>query len=608
MIRRLTSVDWPALVARGRALCTRENFQAVDAWLARYGVYILLAFALLYYGQYYRSGLNFGGEGGTAGVIALRLMEGQRPIVDTFLGYNVMWFYPIVGLFYLFGPDYVALRLFFFAICTLGGILAFLTVRRSTHSGLYALLVSSLVILIPGMLFRNYMPFLGLVNMYCLLQAYVFAQPSRRRTALWMVVAGAVLGMTYLFRIELGFFFSIITLGLAVLYPLGVRGQFIRRIPLAKFGVLAAVVMSLLVHLPVYLDAKARGFDQAFLNQYKDWYGLVSTGLKQQLGLHPAKKQKAEVAGQPAPASSSPAPVVQQEAAPVVDKNVLQRPPISDAWKLPRFYDRAFVIISYLPVLVSVLVLGVGGVVFFVSLCRKWPESREVSLTLLTALGCSLTLYPQFLFFRPDTPHLSEFMAPFLVTLGLVIWHSARVLPRYPAWPVRAFLVSLILLCGVSIGLYFYHTMPKESGGTIAAKKKRNVRFQALNGVDVYLSKKEIGDYQAIFDAIVQNSERGDYVVCYPYAPTINFMTDRPSYEHNQYVDNATSSSKFHRDTLAEIDKYQPAVIVIDNRDINQSDSSRFAVWAAETYRYIQENYRHLGTYRRQEIYVRKTP
>ena len=97
--------------------------------LGRTGVAI---FAAIYYSLYYRSGLNFSGEGGTVAIVALRLLDGQRPIVDTFLGYNVMWFYPVAWLFKLTGPDYTALRLFFFAICTVTGLLAFFIVRRVT--------------------------------------------------------------------------------------------------------------------------------------------------------------------------------------------------------------------------------------------------------------------------------------------------------------------------------------------------------------------------------------------------------------------------------------------------------------------------------------------
>ena len=145
--------------------------------------------------------------------------------MDTFLGYNVMWFYPVAWLFQLTGPDYTALRVFFFLLCTITGVLAFFIVRRVTGSGWYSVLAALGPVLIPGMLFRNYMAFLAMLNMLALLQAYVFEQPTKRRQILWMTGAGAVLGLTYLMRIDLGAFFTLITAGLIALYPFGLRGS-----------------------------------------------------------------------------------------------------------------------------------------------------------------------------------------------------------------------------------------------------------------------------------------------------------------------------------------------------------------------------------------------
>ena len=101
--------------------------------------------------------------------------------------------------------------------------------RRVTGSGWYSVLAALGPVLIPGMLFRNYMAFLAMLNMLALLQAYVFEQPTKRRQILWMTGAGAVLGLTYLMRIDLGAFFTLITAGLIVLYPFGLRGALARR-------------------------------------------------------------------------------------------------------------------------------------------------------------------------------------------------------------------------------------------------------------------------------------------------------------------------------------------------------------------------------------------
>ena len=51
------------------------------------------AFAIM--GLDWRCGLMLSGEEGVAAVAAQRLNAGELPIVHTFLGYNVGWFYPI---------------------------------------------------------------------------------------------------------------------------------------------------------------------------------------------------------------------------------------------------------------------------------------------------------------------------------------------------------------------------------------------------------------------------------------------------------------------------------------------------------------------------------
>jgi hypothetical protein len=113
------------------------------------------------------------------------------------------------------------------------------------------------------------------LNMLALLQAYVFEQPTKCRQILWMTGAGAVLGLTYLMRIDLGTFFTLITAGLIALYPFGLRETFARRLRLASVGAICTVVMFCATHAPFYLDAVKRGYSAAFVNQYTSWIGMV---------------------------------------------------------------------------------------------------------------------------------------------------------------------------------------------------------------------------------------------------------------------------------------------------------------------------------------------
>ncbi|MFZ9933127.1 MAG: hypothetical protein ACO3G9_08015 [Chthoniobacterales bacterium] len=99
-------------------------------------------------------------------------------------------------------------------------------------------------------------------------------------------------------------------------------------------------------------------------------------------------------------------------------------------------------------------------------------------------------------------------------------------------------------------------------------------------------------------------------MVVYPYAPTINFMTDRPSYEYNLYVDDSTADDRFQREARERIELHRPAVIVIDNRPINRTDRSRFKNWASDLMSYITSSYRPAGTFQvgRREIEVYARP
>ncbi|HEY5768391.1 MAG TPA: hypothetical protein VIS71_00980 [Terrimicrobium sp.] len=578
----------------------------LESALRTWGALGVAIFAAIYYACYYRSGLNFSGEGGTVALVALRLLDGQRPIVDTFLGYNVMWFYPVAWLFQLTGADYTALRVFFFALCTATGVMAFFIVRRVTGSGWYSVLAALGPVLIPGMLFRNYMAFLATLNMLALLQAYVFEQRTKRGQILWMTGAGAALGLTYLMRIDLGAFFTLITAGLIVLYPFGLRGALARRMQVAGVGIICTVVMFCATHAPFYIDAVKRGYSAAFVNQYTSWIGMVRYLASQQMAKPALPRPAPAPVGETlvaAAAEPTPAPTPKPRNRDVDSEGYLQKRSLADVIRAKTLSDRAFAVATYLPIPIALLILIPAAALLIGAFARSDFILRTEALALLVTTGSALTLFPQYFFFRPDTPHLSEFMAPFLVAIACALWIASRWGNRNPV--ARIYWVLLVVICAVDIALYFFHAFPKESSGSVAARTKRKFELVAENGVRVWLKQKERDEVAEICRVIKKYTKPTDYIVCYPYAPTINFMTKRPSYEYNLYVDNAHNVSAFFQETVAEVEKYRPGAILIDNRALNQTEDSRFHNWAAETYEWIKSNYAYAGTFRRQEIYLR---
>ena len=587
----------------------------LDSRLKIWGAPGVAVFAAIYYSLYYRSGLNFSGEGGTVALVALRLLEGQRPIVDTFLGYNVMWFYPVAWLFQLTGPDYTALRVFFFVLCTITGVMAFFIVRRITGSGWFSILAALGPVLIPGMIFRNYMAFLVMLNMLALLRAYVFEQPTRLRQILWMAVAGAALGLTYLMRIDLGTFFTVLNIGLIILFPLGRRQGFAQAAWLATTGAILAVLMFSATHAPIYMDALKRGYADAFSAQYTGWIGMVRFLAAQELAKRSAPPPPPKAPDQAPRVEQSPPPESAATQAPsqqsrdvqrgrdVDSDGYLQKRSLTDVIAARSLSDRLFALATYLPIPLALLIVLPACGLLLVALFRRDLSLKTEALALLVTTGSSLTLFPQYFFFRPDTPHLSEFMAPFIVAIFSSVWLAFRWRRRNA---VAAIYCGLITILGfVAVAVYFLHAFPKESSGSIAARKMRKYEFVAENGVRVWLKQKEYEDIAQMFQVLSTYTRPSDYIVCYPYAPTINFMTNRPSYEYNLYVDNAHNVSEFFQETLAEVAKYRPAAILIDNRALNQTEESRFRNWAPETYTWIRSHYAYAGTFRRQEIYLR---
>lgn len=580
-----------------------------ESLLYRFGAVVVFLTAIIYYSYYYRSGLNVGGEGGTVAVVAMRLMDGQIPMVETVLNYNVLWFFPVAWLFELTGPNYIALRIYFFALCTLTGLMSFFVVRRVTGSGLFSVLVAVCPVLIPGMMFRNYMGFLAVLNMLCLLNAWVFEQRTRRRQFVWMAISGAAVGVTYLVRIDLGAFFTVMLVGLAALFPFGKEGAVSSRLKFSVLGLLLAFAVILAVHVPFYADSVKRGYSGNFVHQYFGWIGIMKS-----LAAEEIKDAAAEA--EPPPAKPAPVAVAAlaankpQPAAvdrkdtdnrDLATENYMQKPALEEA---DTFYDKASAIVIYLPVPISLLLVLPSGIILLVALFRRNFALRTDALVILITTGSALTLFAQYFFFRPDTPHLSEFMVPFMVAMACSAWVLCR-------WAATARPIAMLyaavaaIICLADFSLYFYHAMPKESAGTVAAKHKRRYQLIAENGVDVLLKRQERDEFQGLCDVIKKYTKPGDYLVAYPYSPTVNFMTNRPSYQGNLYIDNAHNISRFYKETMAEIAKYKPAAIVIDNRDINHTEESRFSNWAWRTYGWIKKNYAYAGTFRRQEVYLR---
>ncbi len=556
-------------------------------------VVLLLMVALCYYGSYYRHGVNFRDEGGTVALGAQRLMAGEVPIRDVALNYNVMWFYPVTWIFKATGVSYVAVRVYCFALSTLAAVLGFLVVekarRDSGRTGVpwVAFLVGLMLIAVPGMTFKNYMPLLAVANTLLVLYgtAVPLCFPRLWRPA---VAGGLIVGLTYLIRIDLGVFFTVLWT-LMLLARLAERGgSIVARARVVAVGITIVWVLAFAAHLPVLWHATARGYRAEFVAQYPNWIGKLTLGLVQ--WKTEARKTPADNVAQP----GAPAEKFRRE--------ILKRPAFADAKNVKEpWLVYAFVILSHLPLL-TLGVLAALACWQWVTGLRRGETTRPLAALIL--IGGALTVFPQFWFFRPDPPHLSEFMPCFWAgTAGA--WF---LIGRGSLFSKRL-LAVLGVVMALHAGLYLARMINDRWTGTIAIRWANKVLFEGDNGVRVYVQSKEIEDLRKLREVIQQHAGPEDCVVAYPYLPTVNLLADRRTYERDVYVDNATAGRNWNAKAIGRFEKFKPAVIVFNDWAVNMHEDSRFTVWAAPAVRWISENYEFAGQFHfreRFQVYVRR--
>jgi hypothetical protein len=545
---------------------------------------LIVVAAIGYYGSYIQFWFNPTDEGGSNALIAMRIAAGETPMKDVELGYNVGWFLPIVALFKIFGTDFLLMRGWFFFLSTLTALCGWAVVRKLTCNDWIALGAGLLLVIFPGSQFKNYIPLCCVANALCVVHAVMGSEKDA--AFLWrLALAGLVLGLTFLIRIDLGYLFTLLWLGVAFLFLFDCRRKLARRfvMALAIPSLLLSVVFAL--HLPVWFWSGQRGFSTEFARQYQGWADLIAGKAESVVS------RRAEMAPVPPPGTASGKPTVDRSTLPRVSWEVARSLVAPDKTIL-------FILTYALPLFYLVLLVWAVMICVRQVLAGSFTPTSPPALALIVLIS-SLATFPQFFFFRPDRPHLAEFMPGcFVATL------SATVLLAHGAvrWAFGGILALLFALFG-------WFAFDHYSAGTIAArakiKKNKRMLFEGENGVRVLVHEREFEKLEKVRKAIASHSNPGEWLICYPYQPGYNVMTNRPTYERELYQDNATAPRGWGRQAIARIEEMRPAVVVIDDRAINQVDASKFSVWARRVHDYLRENYQLVETIGTIEIYAR---
>jgi hypothetical protein len=545
----------------------------------------LVLFAVLYYTLVYRYGLNLADEGNVA-LISQRLMHGERPFREVITGYNVLWFYPISALFRIFSSNLLYMREYFYAISTGSALIAFFLLRRLDAPLWLAFVQGLMVISINGQYYNAYIPFLVVANLFAIT---LFLTSQRKVLA--SLGAGILLGTTYLIRIDIGIFYTVVWLFVILLHAILLNRRV--RVNLMAAGYLAMGVV--VMHLPFLYDAYHRRFLPGFLDQYLNVAAMIASPIATHWQLFAGENRSSpQPPATVQPGAGAPKSGATAGRAP----SLLRRLRLQDIFsKSPSLEKRLLALLTYVPALLICL-LGITGL--YLALVKRIAPDRWLIFSALLA-GC-LSAFPQFFFFRPDLAHLIEFMNGGLVAItcaGWVLWSSQGNARSSIFFAAAIAITEMVYVCLAFVSPY---------GGTILVRVDRTMEFRGSNGVDVFLNRAEYDEVDSLFKATVLNSSKKDYVACYPYLPGVNFIAARPTFQSSLYVDDMAHPADWEQTEIARIKKYRPAVIIIDDWKVNGSEQSRFTHWASQLTKFVESNYRSVGVVSGKTVFARLTP
>lgn len=513
----------------------------------------ILVVSLGYYGLYIDSGLNTADDGMYA-QIAYELLLGTDPH-ELAYPYGLMWFKLGQLVFALTGPSWHAVQLIFYTMITATSVLLYLTVARTTRNHPLAVLAALIAVLVPAYPATAFYPFCALLNTHFQVR---LAERWRTMRPVDVLAPVAAVSVTFQIRADFGFLFCVPLAGLLLLGAWSRRdGAGGRR--LTVLGA-SALGMLLIVQLPVLVRAAMRGYLDLVTMEVLHYPIAILTYLL--AVFHP-------------PAGAADALAAQQSGA----GTLLARPALSaleGLWTAEP--DALLAVLIYGPL----LVFGLFGLVILFRLARFGGERVPV---LLVVLAGALATWPHCFLFRPDLPHVANFMPGFLVLACVLVAEaralvgSSRVLGAGVAGSVAA-LPLVIAACFLQLGL----TAPGT--GSIAGSGERTERFTAQTVPAVRVSQLEYRQLAGVRDLITAAAAPDERIVCVPFCPGMAFMTGHRMLLREYFVDD----SFLLRDpgwidrAIATTRAARPPVVVVVDWAIQGTELSRFQNWA---HRYI---------------------
>ncbi|MBB3268198.1 hypothetical protein FHW79_005873 [Azospirillum sp. OGB3] len=505
---------------------------------------------------------NYGFEWGDVGSYAQTVYEIHRGAVPgDFVGYGVLWYAIGVAVFKVTGVNYTAILLTLHAVIGLVACLLFLGTWLATRRVWVSLLVAVIFILVPpftASAVRSLSLGLNLVALVLLARAPV------GRGGPELLAASAAVGITFMLRPDFGYFFVLCLWGLLVLRCWYADGTGVGRLlGLLRSSLLMAAAIAATM-APLFIHASLRGYLPAILDDYLTYPRRIAYFILESPSL-------SNMAG----GTTS-------------DAGFLRILPVSALFGSDNG-DRVFAFLIYS----TMLALAAFAAYVAWRWIRRPGDARENLLNVAVLLIAG-SQWPIFALFRPGWIHFATFMHAYLLLAAVAAVRLMSVLSLRTNAAARAASWAALFVLAAQAGLFVLHGVQVPGVGVLAQRQGRDARMSIDPGIDVMVSTAEKQQYETINRIIRANSGPDDRIVCVPYCPGYAFMAERRMLFKEHYVDDNTPNIRpgWIDQAIGLTDSVRPPVIIVQDWAPNETEASRFVVWAARYMDVVRERYR----------------
>ena len=524
---------------------------------------IIACIAFFYYSIYYDLRIGMHDEGYTLYTVQ-RIISGEIPYKDFELGYGVLWFYPIVLLFKLFGETFNVMRIFSFGILGVTGVLSFYIVDTMTRNRIVAYAAALLVLMFHARIYKALIPFSVVLSILIFTECNF----SQKHKLVPFGISGFVTGVISLIRPEHGWTSAFLLFVFALCAAVSERRRFS---PYAFFRNLSFACLGIgLAYLPLILFGIRHGFLEDFLRQ------------QAQFGIYCASLVLSSFFG---------------------DSGNLLGAALTNRARLPlaemthSLKDFVLGVATYCsPALLAAAAVGAF-------LAPREPRPGKTLPDHIRHIGVILvSLSPaffSFFYFQPALWHYVQ-VVPSLILLYAVLTGKRLQYGRDGDRPLARRCLSAICLSGAAI--IAFTVMPPVNQNNLAfgplTLSYSNDRLEIPGLVSSRMPAAEVDRIAGLLSSLDRYTTPDDIVAVYPYTPGLYALSGRKPFNRRLYIDDQTLAldPDWCDKEVKRFKDNPPKAVFICNHPINRTEHSRFANWAKPVYEHVLDNYRLVHT------------